>query len=199
MLPHGTRIYNALLNMLKREYKRYQYDEIMTPMIYKHDLWNTSGHLQNYREDMYMVTEGVAEASGSTIESDRGMGLKPMNCPGHCLVYKHQPRSYRSLQLRVADFSPLHRNEISGALSGLTRLRKFQQDDAHVFCTPDQVKNELKQCLDMVDTVYKRFGFDYRMRLSTRPEKYIGNSDLWDKAEDTLEALLRTRWVEVDL
>ena len=190
MLPHGTRIYNALLNMLKREYKRYQYDEIMTPMIYKHDLWNTSGHLQNYREDMYMVTEGVAEASGSTIESDRGMGLKPMNCPGHCLVYKHQPRSYRSLPLRVADFSPLHRNEISGALSGLTRLRKFQQDDAHVFCTPDQVKNELKQCLDMVDTVYKRFGFDYRMRLSTRPEKYIGNSDLWDKAEDTLEALL---------
>ena len=94
------------------------------------------------------------------------------------------------MPLRVADFSPLHRNEISGALSGLTRLRKFQQDDAHVFCTPDQVKAELKQCLDMVDTVYKRFGFDYRMRLSTRPEKYIGNSDLWDKAEDTLEALL---------
>ena len=85
MLPHGTRIYNALLNMLKREYKRYQYDEIMTPMIYKHDLWNTSGHLQNYREDMYMVAEGVVEAPENNFE----MGLKPMNCPGHCLVYKH--------------------------------------------------------------------------------------------------------------
>ena len=113
-----------------------------------------------------------------------------MNCPGHCLIYKHQPRSYRNLPLRVADFSPLHRNEISGALSGLTRLRKFQQDDAHVFCTEEQVKEELKQCLNMVDTVYKRFGFEYRMRLSTRPEKYLGSIELWNEAENALESLL---------
>ena len=197
MLPHGTRIYNSLLNMLKKEYKKYKYDEIMTPMIYKHELWNTSGHLQNYREDMYMVVPGVEEEkilneeqNTNDSNNNNGMGLKPMNCPGHCLIYKHQPRSYRNLPLRVADFSPLHRNEISGALSGLTRLRKFQQDDAHVFCTEEQVKEELKQCLNMVDTVYKRFGFEYRMRLSTRPEKYLGSIELWNEAENALESLL---------
>ena len=192
MLPHGTRIYNRLLDMLRSEYKTRGFDEIMTPMLYKSVLWATSGHLENYKDDMYMVSAGMGgEKTVDTVQDDdESMGLKPMNCPGHCLVYKQTQRSYRALPFRVADFGALHRNELSGTLSGLTRLRKFQQDDAHVFCTRSQMKEELYACLDMVRKVYGRFGFDFRMRLSTRPEKYMGDSALWDEAEMALATVL---------
>lgn len=200
MLPHGTRIYNRLIDILRREYQQHGFEEIMTPMVYKLGLWETSGHLQNYQEDMYMVKAGVPEDGGGTdtmadaaLDSDSVMGLKPMNCPGHCLVYKQKTRSYRSLPLRVADFSPIHRNELSGALSGLTRLRKFQQDDGHIFCTREQMKQELLVNLDMVETLYERFGFGFRMCLSTRPDKFMGEPGLWDEAEATLEDVLNEK------
>jgi len=109
--------------------------------------------------------------------------LKPMNCPGHCLMFDHRPRSWRELPLRMADFGVLHRNELSGALSGLTRVRRFQQDDAHIFCTPEQISDEIRGCLDFLQTVYGIFGFSFKLYLSTRPEKFMGDPALWDKAE----------------
>ena len=127
------------------------------------------------------------------------MGLKPMNCPAHCLVYKHNTRSYRDLPIRVADFSTLHRNEVSGSLGGLTRLRQFHQDDAHIFCRQDQIESEISACLEFVRDVYGIFGFDEpEFRLSTRPEEYVGHSEDWDHAEDSLRKALdraNTSWI----
>jgi threonyl-tRNA synthetase len=116
--------------------------------------------------------------------------LKPMNCPGHCLMFDHRPRSWRELPLRMADFGVLHRNEVSGALTGLTRVRRFQQDDAHIFCTPEQVKDEIAGSLDFLQAVYNVFGFSFKLYLSTRPEKYMGDLALWDMAEKNLEETL---------
>ena len=113
-----------------------------------------------------------------------------MNCPGHCLIFDHRPRPYKELPLRMADFGVLHRNELSGALTGLTRVRRFQQDDAHIFCRPDQIKAEMAGCLDFLKHVYGIFGFSYQLRLSTRPEKFIGDIEVWDKAEKDLSESL---------
>lgn len=129
-LPHGARIYNAMLELLKSEYRKRGYDEVVSPNIYKSDLWKTSGHWDHYEENMFTFD----------VEKER-FGLKPMNCPGHCKIFGHSDKSYRDLPLRMADFGVLHRNEFSGALSGLTRVRRFQQDDAHIFCTFDQVSS----------------------------------------------------------
>lgn len=190
MLPHGTRIVRRLQDFLRDAYAHYGYDEVMTPIIYKKDLWETSGHWQNYQEDMFMVHSGHKE------QTDEGVyGLKPMNCPGHCLIFDSTPKSYRDLPIRLADFSPLHRNEASGALSGLTRVRRFHQDDAHIFCTDDQIADEIKSCLSFVDRVYKALQFPhYELTLSTRPESnYIGSIDEWNHAESSLaEALNAT-------
>jgi len=127
-LPHGTRIYNSLLAFLRLEYWKRNYEEVITPNMYNVKLWETSGHWANYKENMFSFE----------VEKDQ-FALKPMNCPGHCLLFKHRERSYRELPWRVADFGVLHRNEFSGALTGLTRVRRFQQDDTHIFCTQDQV------------------------------------------------------------
>ena len=127
-LPHGQRIYNTLQSFLRSEYWKRGYEEVGTPNMYNSKLWETSGHWQHYKDDMFTFA----------IEKDQ-FGLKPMNCPGHCLMFKHRERSYRELPWRVADFGVLHRNEFSGALSGLTRVRRFQQDDTHIFCTQEQV------------------------------------------------------------
>ncbi|ORE04846.1 threonyl-tRNA synthetase [Rhizopus microsporus var. microsporus] len=184
MLPHGTRIVHKLQDFLRSEYARYGYEEVMTPLIYKKDLWETSGHWQNYKDDMYMVS-GTGDDEGL-------FGLKPMNCPGHCLIFDSTPKSYRDLPIRLADFSPLHRNEASGALSGLTRVRRFHQDDAHIFCTKQQITPEITSCLSFVDRVYKAFQFPhYDLTLSTRPEEnYIGSLEEWDQAEDALKQAL---------
>ncbi|KAI8332103.1 threonyl-tRNA synthetase [Chlamydoabsidia padenii] len=202
MLPHGTRIVQRLQDFLRREYKRYGYDEVMTPLIYKKDLWETSGHWQNYMEDMFMVKGGKEEEEpttgccGGAHDGDEGVyGLKPMNCPGHCLIFDSTQRSYRDLPIRLADFSPLHRNEASGALSGLTRVRRFHQDDAHIFCTREQIVTEISSCLSFVDRVYQAFDFPhFDFTLSTRPDtNYIGSKTEWDDAEDALkQALDRT-------
>ncbi|OAD03838.1 hypothetical protein MUCCIDRAFT_73796 [Mucor lusitanicus CBS 277.49] len=199
MLPHGTRIVHKLQDFLRTEYARYGYDEVMTPLIYKKELWETSGHWQNYMEDMFMVKSGREQTcthehkEDALIDTDEGLfGLKPMNCPGHCLIFDSTPKSYRDLPIRLADFSPLHRNEASGALSGLTRVRRFHQDDAHIFCAEKHIEQEITSCLSFVDRVYKAFKFPhYDLTLSTRPEsQYIGSIDEWDHAEASLTQAL---------
>jgi len=178
-LPHGMRIYNALVQFLRDEYWKRGYLEVNSPNVYDFALWETSGHAQNYRENMFSFTV-----------ENREFGLKPMNCPGHCLIFGSKNRSYRELPIRMADFGVLHRNEASGALTGLTRVRRFQQDDAHIFCMPEQVSQEVLGYLDFLKYVYGIFGFTFELDLSTRPEKYMGELSLWNKAEAELgEAL----------
>ncbi|XP_042411104.1 threonine--tRNA ligase, mitochondrial 1-like [Zingiber officinale] len=178
-LPHGTRIYNKLIEFLRAQYRDRGYQEVITPNIYNMQLWETSGHAANYKENMFVFE----------IEKQE-FGLKPMNCPGHCLMFEHRVRSYRELPLRLADFGVLHRNELSGALTGLTRVRRFQQDDAHIFCRESQIKEEVKNVLDFISHTYGIFGFTFELELSTRPEKYLGEIEIWDKAEAALgEAL----------
>ncbi|XP_018452670.1 threonine--tRNA ligase, mitochondrial 1 [Raphanus sativus] len=176
---HGTRVYNKLMHFIREEYRKRGYEEVISPNIYNMKLWETSGHAANYKENMFAFDIDKQE-----------FGLKPMNCPGHCLMFQHRLRSYKELPIRLADFGVLHRNEASGALSDLTCARRFQQDDAHIFCTKDQVSGELKRALEFVDYVYTKFGFTYDLKLSTRPDKYIGDVTTWDRAEKDLEEAL---------
>jgi len=170
-----------MLELLKSEYRKRGYDEVITPNIYKSDLWKTSGHWEHYEENMFAFE----------VEKEK-FGLKPMNCPGHCKIFAHSDVSYKALPWRMADFGVLHRNEASGALSGLTRVRKFQQDDAHIFCSFDQIGDEIGGVLDFIQYVYDLFGFSYKLRLSTRPEKYLGKLEAWNKAEAKLKDALNT-------
>ncbi|XP_005987820.1 threonine--tRNA ligase 1, cytoplasmic isoform X4 [Latimeria chalumnae] len=160
----------------KEEYHKRNFTEVASPNIYNSKLWETSGHWQHYSENMFSFE----------VEQEI-FALKPMNCPGHCLMYDHRPRSWRELPIRFADFGVLHRNELSGALTGLTRVRRFQQDDAHIFCTMEQIEEEMKGCLDFLRTVYSVFGFSFQLHLSTRPEKFLGDVMIWDQAEKQLE------------
>ncbi|KAI9015255.1 hypothetical protein CLU79DRAFT_765853 [Phycomyces nitens] len=179
MLPHGTRVYNALMDMIKGEYTQRGFTEVITPNMFNLKLWNQSGHAAKYKENMFCFEVDKEE-----------FALKPMNCPGHCLMFGHKERSYRELPIRLADFGVLHRNEFSGALSGLTRVRRFQQDDAHIFCRQDQIAQEMASCFDFLHHVYGIFGFDFHLKLSTRPENFIGEISVWDNAEKTLETSL---------
>lgn len=178
-LPYGTRIYNKLMEFMRSQYWERGYDEVLTPNMYNMNLWETSGHAANYKENMFVFEVEKQE-----------FGLKPMNCPGHCLMFEHRVRSYRELPLRLADFGVLHRNELSGALTGLTRVRRFQQDDAHIFCRESQIKDEVKGVLEFISYVYKIFGFTFELELSTRPEKYLGEIKTWDRAESALKDAL---------
>lgn len=178
-LPLGGRIYNTLIDYMREKYWEYEYEEVVSPNIYNFDLWKTSGHADHYRDNMFSFDVEKQE-----------YGLKPMNCPGHCIMFGSKARSYRELPLRFADFGVLHRNEYSGALSGLTRVRRFVQDDAHIFCRPDQVMREVTSFLKMLDEVYGVFGLDYTMALSTRPESYLGELEQWNKAEAALQEAL---------
>ncbi|EEB06197.1 cytoplasmic threonine-tRNA ligase Trs1 [Schizosaccharomyces japonicus yFS275] len=188
-LPHGARIYNQLIAWIREQYKIRGFQEVITPNMYNVDLWKTSGHWNNYAENMFSFE----------IEKDK-FALKPMNCPGHCLIYKSRDRSYRDLPWRCADFGVLHRNEFSGALTGLTRVRRFQQDDAHIFCRPDQVRSEIENCFDFLKYVYGVFGFTFHLELSTRPEeKYLGDLETWNKAEAQLKAALDASGYEWEL
>lgn len=192
-LPNGTHVVNKLISFLRTQYLQYGFREVLTPTIYKRSLWEVSGHWQNYKDDMYEVRGrgATGETDGETGE-DESYGLKPMNCPGHCLLFKSQTHSYRELPIRYADFSPLHRNEVSGSLSGLTRVRRFHQDDGHIFCRPNQIKGEIASALGFVEMAMKTFGLGpYRLVLSTRPEKdFIGSLELWDSAEAQLREAL---------
>lgn len=178
-LPHGARIYNRLVEFIRQEYRRRGFSEVISPNLFNANLWKISGHWEHYREDMFSF-----EMEKETY------ALKPMNCPGHCLMFAHRERSYRELPIRFADFGVLHRNELTGALNGLTRVRRFQQDDAHIFCRNDQVTEEIRNCIDFLESVYGIFGFSFTMKLSTRPEKFLGEIAVWDEAEHQLTEAL---------
>jgi threonyl-tRNA synthetase len=179
-LPHGARVYNTVQNYLREEYWKRGYEEVITPNMYNSELWKTSGHWQNYKDDMFTFD----------VEKDT-FGLKPMNCPGHCLMFGHRERSHRELPWRVADFGVLHRNEASGALTGLTRVRRFQQDDAHIFCRADQIVDEIEGLFDFLRSMYGLLGMTFKMKLSTRnPEKFMGSLSDWERAESSLKAAL---------
>ncbi|NXO53184.1 SYTC protein, partial [Aramus guarauna] len=175
-LPKGAYIYNTLIEFIRSEYRKRGFQEVVTPNVFNSKLWMTSGHWQHYSDNMF------------SFEVEKEIfALKPMNCPGHCLMFDHRPRSWRELPLRLADFGVLHRNELSGALTGLTRVRRFQQDDAHIFCAMEQIEEEIKSCLQFLRSVYDVFGFSFKLNLSTRPEKYLGNIEVWNQAEKQLE------------
>ncbi|XP_063268622.1 threonine--tRNA ligase 2, cytoplasmic isoform X2 [Prinia subflava] len=175
-LPRGAFLYNTLMDFIRGEYRRRNFTEVVSPNVFNSKLWEASGHWQHYSENMFSFE----------IEKET-FALKPMNCPGHCLMFAHRPRSWRELPLRLADFGVLHRNELSGTLSGLTRVRRFQQDDAHIFCTMEQIEEEIKGCLDFLKSVYAVFGFTFQLHLSTRPENYLGDLEIWDHAEKQLQ------------
>ncbi|KAJ9160535.1 Threonyl-tRNA synthetase [Coniochaeta hoffmannii] len=178
-LPHGTRVYNTLMEYIREQYHKRDYQEVMTPNIFNADLWKISGHWEYYKDDMFVID----------LEKEK-FGLKPMNCPAHFLIFAHAPRVYNQLPWRVADFGVLHRNEASGALSGLTRVRRFQQDDAHIFCRLDQVKAEILDLFDFLSEMYGLLGFTFKVGLSTRPDKFMGKIETWDTAEGMLKEAL---------
>jgi threonyl-tRNA synthetase len=189
-LPKGFAMYKELQNFIRGEYRKREYQEVMTPNMFNKKLWETSGHWQHYQDDMFVLdVEGHEFA------------LKPMNCPSHCLIFKNSFKSYKELPLRIADFGALHRNELSGALSGLTRVRKFCQDDAHIFCTPEQIEDEIIGMLDFADYVYNDvFGMHYDLELSTRPEEgSLGSDEVWEKAEAALENAMKKKGKEFKL
>jgi threonyl-tRNA synthetase len=205
-LPKGAIIYNALVDYMRRLYRRYGFDEVITPQVFKNELWHTSGHWDNFRENMFLTTDHEGGSDNEEVLDTSpegwhtGYAFKPMNCPGHTFVYRAEKRSYRDLPLRIADFGRLHRAERSGVLHGLTRVRTMAQDDAHVFCTPDQIAEEIDLNLRMVNDVYSAFGFErLESRLATMPEKHLGTEELWRETEATLgQALDRNHmaWVE---
>lgn len=193
-LPNGSDMLNKLAACLRAHYPQFGFREVITPNIYKKSLWEKSGHWDKYSEDMFeAIGRGATgEKADAELGEDESFGLKPMNCPGHCLVFASEKRSYRDLPIRYADFSALHRNEISGALSGLTRVRRFHQDDGHIFCRPSQIKDEIKRTMAFIDLIYSkifRLG-PYRLVLSTRPANYIGTVSEWNSAEQQLKTAL---------
>lgn len=175
----GTIIWNELIKYWREEHKKDGYEEIRTPAVLNKQLWMQSGHWEHYRENMYF-----------TKIDEQDYALKPMNCPGGILVYKNKVRSYKELPLRMAELGLVHRHELSGVLAGLLRVRAFTQDDAHLYCTPETLKQEIKGVIKLADRIYKKFGFQYMLELSTRPEKAMGDIKLWEKAEKELAAAL---------
>ena len=176
---NGLIIYNELVNFWREEHRKAGYQEISTPQILDKRLWQLSGHWDKYKDNIFL-----------TEYEKRSFAVKPMNCPGGMLVYKTSAKSYKDLPLRVGELGVVHRQELSGVLSGLFRLIKFTQDDAHIFCTEEQLDEEISRIMDLIDSFYRKFGFEYRLELSTRPEKRIGDEKLWDKAESILRSVL---------
>ena len=183
-LGNGTTLFNTLANYMRGVLFPAGYVEVKTPLVFNKALWETSGHWQHYRKNMFLV-------DGSN--DDEQMAMKAMNCPGHFLVFASEVRSYRDLPIRFHEQTPLHRNEASGVLSGLTRVRQLSQDDAHCFVMESQIADEVARLLELMKQVYSDFGLPYSVRLSTRPEEFLGKVETWDHAEASLkEALERT-------
>ena len=178
-LPKGMVLKNTLLDYWRECHKRYGYVEIATPIILNQHLWHQSGHWDHYKDNMY-----------TTVIDGEDYAVKPMNCPGGMLVYKNEPHSYRDLPLRAAELGLVHRHEMSGALHGLFRVRCFTQDDAHIFMTPEQMKDEIKSVVKLFDEMYSTFGLTYQIELSTMPEDHMGDEAVWHFAEDTLQAAI---------
>src|SRR3954449_13421723 len=186
--PPGMAIWNQLTDLWRSENRRRGYDEVKTPILWDVELFKASGHWQNYRDNMYF-----------TDIEDRPMGLKPMNCPGHVQLFKDVRRSYRELPIRFSEQGLVHRHEPSGTLHGLMRVRHITQDDAHIFCTEEQIEDEVVGCLDFGFDIYKLFGFEPRLELSTRPEKRLGSDETWDHAEAALENALKRQGLDYDV
>ncbi|MCB2308297.1 threonine--tRNA ligase [Clostridium estertheticum] len=178
-LPNGVVLKNKLIDYWRELHKKNGYVEIETPMILNKELWETSGHWFHYKENMYTVNIDKEE-----------FAIKPMNCPGGMLVYKSETHSYRDLPIRAGELGKVHRHELSGALHGLMRVRAFTQDDAHIFMLPGQIKDEIKSVVKLIDEVYGRFGFKYKVELSTRPENSMGSNEEWQLAESSLQGAL---------
>ena len=178
-LPKGMMIRTELENFSRELQMKQDYEEVRTPIMMNQRLWEQSGHWEHYQENMYFTE--VDEAR---------FALKPMNCPGHMLIFKNSLHSYRELPIRIAEFGQVHRHELSGALNGMMRVRTFCQDDAHIFVRPDQIEEELGRVIRLIDQIYKVFGFEYTIELSTRPENSMGSEELWDKAESALQNVL---------
>ncbi|MEA2315374.1 MAG: threonyl-tRNA synthetase [Solirubrobacteraceae bacterium] len=178
-LPAGTSVWNALVAISREMGRERGYSEVKTPQIYDAELWKTSGHWGKYRQNMFTVEV-----------EEREMGVKPMNCPGHAHLFASRRHSYRELPVRYFEPGLLHRNEPSGVLHGLLRVRHFAQDDGHIFCTEEQVEEEVKGCLQMAFATYERFDFDVRLELSTRPQERVGSEEMWDRAEEKLARTL---------
>jgi threonyl-tRNA synthetase len=183
--PRGMVVWNVLEDLRRRENERRGYFEIRTPLLYDADVWRTSGHWEKFREDMFLLEI-----------DERPFGMKPMNCPGHCLLFGQSRWSYRELPVRVAEAGNLHRNELSGVLHGLLRVRHFVQDDAHIFCTPEQVQDELLACLDYAFFLYDLFELDMRVELSLRPDNKLGTDAEWDYAEEELRRALASKGLD---
>ena len=184
--PKGATVYNELIAYVRGLYARYGYEEVITPQILDVELWRRSGHYDHYRDSMYF-----------THIDDREFGVKPMNCPGHTIIYAAKKRSYRDLPLRIADFGRLHRYERSGVTAGLTRVRSFSQDDAHIFCAPDQIESEISALIRMLREVYRTFQFgEMQVKLSTRPQDFIGLAEVWEKAEAALAQALSKETID---
>ena len=179
-LPNGMILRTELENYWRQEHRKRGYDEIKTPLILSEELWHTSGHYDHYKENMYFTSIDDAEYA-----------IKPMNCPGAMLTYKRKLYSYRDFPIRLAELGQVHRHELHGALHGLMRVRTFTQDDAHIFMTPDIVKDEIKRVVSFIDDVYNLFGFKYHIELSTRPEDSMGTDEEWNHAIDSLEATIK--------
>jgi|SRR5829696_4947287 len=186
--PNGMAIWNALTDLWRRENAIRGYREVKTPILYDVELFKQSGHWDVYREHMYF-----------TEDPDKPMAMKPMNCPAHVQLYKHERRSYRDLPIRYSEQGLVHRYEPSGTLHGLLRVRHITQDDAHIFCTEDQIADEVIRCLEFGFAIYDRFGFEPRIELSTRPDKRIGSEAMWDRAEAALDGALRKRGLDFEL
>jgi threonyl-tRNA synthetase len=187
--PKGATVYNELVAYIRRLYVRYGYEEVITPQILDVEIWRRSGHYDHYRDNMYF-----------TRIDEREFGVKPMNCPGHTLIYATKKRSYRDLPLRIADFGRLHRYERSGVTAGLTRVRSFSQDDAHIFCAPDQIGTEIGSLIQMLREVYRTFQFgSMQVKLSTRPQDFIGDPQVWEKAEAALGRALTQEGIEYQI
>ena len=178
-LPNGVVLKNNLIEYWRGLHKKAGYVEIETPLILNRKLWETSGHWYHYKENMYTVNI-----------DDEDFAIKPMNCPGGMLVYKSEPHSYRDFPIRVGELGKVHRHELSGAIQGLMRARAFTQDDAHIFMLPEQIKEEIKGVIGLINEVYTRFGFKYNVELSTRPENSMGSDEEWQIAESSLAGAL---------
>ncbi|TQR42702.1 threonine--tRNA ligase [Paenibacillus popilliae] len=184
-LPNGMTIRTELEDFARGLQRRRGYDEVRTPLMMNNRLWEQSGHWDHYKDNMYF-----------TKVDDTTFALKPMNCPGHMLIYKNGQHSYRELPIRLGEFGQVHRHEMSGALNGMLRVRTFCQDDAHLFVRPDQIEEEIGKVMALIDHIYNVFGFEYKIELSTRPEDSMGSEELWNEAEQALQHVLDKRGVE---
>ena len=195
-LPKGARVIRTLQEWLRRDLYERGYEEVITPHIYNADVWKTSGHYGFYHENMYFfqINEGTDEEPRYS-----EYGVKPMNCPGHVIIYKNELHSYRDLPLRYFEFGTVYRHEMSGVVHGLLRARGFTQDDAHIFCTKDQVVDEVVAILELVDYIMGTFGFTYEAEISTRPDKSIGTADMWEHATESLKEACARRGLAYDI